>query len=149
MSQITTEDEASPDLSVPGLATARLYLCTDARRERGDFADFLRADYGGGTDVIQLRDKSLDAAEEHKHLGVLRGVTAEFGKPLAVNDRADLALLSGAPVFLVDQRDLPLPGVIRSLLGPAAIVGLFRHDPAQISVTTSNPITDYFCVGSR
>ena len=146
MSQITTEDEASPVLSVPGLATARLYLCTDARRERGDFADFLRAAYAGGVDIIQLRDKRLDAAEELELLGVLREVAQEYGKPFAVNDRADLAMLTGAPVFHVGQRDLPLPGV-RSLLGPSVALGLSSHDPAQISAAAANPLTDYFCVG--
>lgn len=146
MSQITTEDEASPVLSAPGLATARLYLCTDARRERGDFADFLRAAYVGGVDIIQLRDKSLDAAEELELLGVLREVAQEYGKPFAVNDRADLAMLTGAPVFHVGQRDLPLPGV-RSLLGPSVALGLSSHDPAQISAAAANPLTDYFCVG--
>lgn len=146
MSQITTEDEASPVLSAPGLATARLYLCTDARRERGDFADFLRAAYAGGVDIIQLRDKRLDAAEELELLGVLREVAQEYGKPFAVNDRADLAMLTGAPVFHVGQRDLPLPGV-RSLLGPSVALGLSSHDPAQISAAAANPLTDYFCVG--
>lgn len=146
MSQITTEDEASPDLSTLGLAAARLYLCTDARRERGDFADFLRAAYAGGVDIIQLRDKSLDAAEELELLGVLREVAQEYGKPFAVNDRADLAMLAGAPVFHVGQRDLPLPGV-SSLLGPSVALGLSSHDQAQISAAAANPLTDYFCVG--
>jgi thiamine-phosphate pyrophosphorylase len=146
MSQITTQDEATPALTSPGLAAARLYLCTDARAERGDFADFLRAAYAGGVDIIQLRDKNLDAAEELEMLGVLRGVAEECGKLWSVNDRADLAMLSGAPVFHVGQTDLPLPGV-RSLLGPSVVLGLSSHDPAQITVAAADPNTDYFCVG--
>src|SRR5438309_1307274 len=39
------------------LAKARLYLCTDARRERGDLAEFADAALAGGVDIIQLRDK--------------------------------------------------------------------------------------------
>lgn len=39
------------------LASARLYLCTDARRERGDLAQFAEAALAGGVDIIQLRDK--------------------------------------------------------------------------------------------
>ena len=39
------------------LATASLYLCTDARRERGDLAEFADAALAGGVDIIQLRDK--------------------------------------------------------------------------------------------
>jgi thiamine-phosphate pyrophosphorylase len=146
MSQITTQDEAAPVLTAPSLAAARLYLCTDARAERGDFADFLRAAYAGGVDIIQLRDKTLDAAEELELLGVLRGVAEECGKLWSVNDRADLAMLSGASVFHVGQKDLPLPGV-RSLLGPSVTVGLSSHDPAQISAAATDPNSDYFCVG--
>ena len=146
MSQITSQDEATPVLSAPGLADARLYLCTDARSEREDFADFLRAAYAGGVDIIQLRDKNLDAGQELELLHVLRGVAEEFGKLWSVNDRADLAMLSGAPVFHVGQKDLPLPGV-RSLLGSSAIVGLSSHDSVQITAAAADPNTDYFCVG--
>ena len=39
------------------LDTAKLYLCTDARRERGDLAEFADAALAGGVDIIQLRDK--------------------------------------------------------------------------------------------
>src|SRR5690606_24460207 len=39
------------------LATARVYLCTDARRDTGDLAEFAEAALAGGVDIIQLRDK--------------------------------------------------------------------------------------------
>ena len=38
------------------LADARLYLCTDARRSRGDLVPFLDAVLGAGVDIIQLRE---------------------------------------------------------------------------------------------
>lgn len=132
--------------SVPDLAAARLYLCTDSRPGRGDFADFLRSAYAGGVDIIQLRDKSIEAGEELALLDILRGVAEEFGKLWAVNDRADIAALSGAPVFHVGQLDLPLPAV-RTLLGPGVSSGLSSHDPEQVSAAAANPDADYFCVG--
>ena len=46
------------------LRDARLYVCVTARRERGDLREFLHAAYAGGTDIIQLRDKTLEAATE-------------------------------------------------------------------------------------
>lgn len=146
MSQITTTDDESTPPTSPSITSARLYLCTDARKERGDFADFLRAAYAGGVDIIQLRDKNIDAAEELELLGVLRSVAEECGRLWSVNDRADLALLTGAPVFHVGQLDLPLPSV-RSLLGPTVTLGLSSHDTTQISAAASDPDTDYFCVG--
>lgn len=132
--------------TTPPIAGARLYLCTDSRAKQGDFADFLRAAYAGGVDIIQLRDKSLEAAAELELLEVLRSVAQEFGKLWAVNDRADIAALGGAPVFHVGQKDLPLPAA-RSLLGPTVSMGLSSHDPAQISAAAAHPDADYFCVG--
>ncbi|MHA7268854.1 thiamine phosphate synthase [Arthrobacter sp. HLT1-20] len=146
MSSSSITYDATPALSTPTLATARLYLCTDARQEQGDFADFLRAAYAGGVDIIQLRDKSIEAGEELELLGVLRSVAEESGKLWAVNDRADIALLSDAPVFHVGQKDLPLPAA-RSLLGAKVSMGLSSHDPAQISAAAAHPDADYFCVG--
>ncbi|PYI37156.1 thiamine phosphate synthase [Arthrobacter psychrolactophilus] len=125
---------------------ARLYLCTDARAKQGDFADFLRAAYAGGVDIIQLRDKSLEAAEELELLAVLRSVAQECGKLWSVNDRADIASLSGAPVFHIGQKDLPLPAA-RSLIGADVVMGLSSHDPSQVSAAAVHPEADYFCVG--
>ena len=97
------------------LATARLYLCTDARKRQGDFEDFVDAAFEGGVDIIQLRDKTLEAAEELELLAVLQGVAQRHGRLWAVNDRADVANVSGAPVFHIGQKDLPLT-VARRLL---------------------------------
>ncbi|PYI69356.1 thiamine phosphate synthase [Arthrobacter livingstonensis] len=146
MSLPSVTHDATTIAPAPSIGDARLYVCTDARRERGDFADFLRAAYAGGVDIIQLRDKSLEAAEELILLAVLRNVAEEFGKLWAVNDRADIAQLSGAPVFHVGQKDLPLPAA-RSLVGPSVALGLSSHDPAQAAAAAADPLADYFCVG--
>lgn len=145
MSSTFAIHDATP-ATIPPLADARLYLCTDARRGRGDFADFLRRAYDGGVDIIQLRDKTLEAGAELALLEVLRGVAEEFGKLWAVNDRADLAVVAGAPVFHVGQLDLPLPAV-RTLVGPDVSTGLSTHDPGQAAAAAADPDTDYFCVG--
>ncbi|RNL53306.1 thiamine phosphate synthase [Arthrobacter oryzae] len=141
-----------PDASYDSapLQTARLYLCTDARRDRGDFESFVDAAFAGGVDIIQLRDKSLEAAEELELLSVLAAVAQRHGQLWAVNDRADVASLSGAPVLHVGQKDLP-PGAARSLLGPAAVLGLSTHSPrevdAAIAAAQGPGALDYFCVG--
>lgn len=49
---------------------ARLYLCTDARRRQGDLPEFLDAVLASGVDIVQLRDKGMEAAEELDHLQV-------------------------------------------------------------------------------
>lgn len=125
---------------------ARLYLCTDARKTQGDLAAFLDAAYAGGVDIIQLRDKTIEAAEELELLAVLRDVAQRHGKAWAVNDRADIAALSGAQVFHVGQKDLS-PLAARRFIGEEAIIGLSSHTPGQISAAIEAPGLDYFCVG--
>lgn len=131
------------------LASARLYLCTDARRGRGDFAGFVDAAFAGGVDIIQLRDKAIEAAEELELLDVLREAAIRHGRLWAVNDRADIGSLSGAPVFHIGQKDLPLAAA-RSFLESAAI-GLSTHSPEQVDAAIAaadGPAgLDYFCVG--
>ena len=130
--------------------TARLYLCTDARQGRGDFADFVDAAFAGGVDIIQLRDKSLEAAEELELLEVLHQAAHRHDRLWAVNDRADLASLSGAPVFHIGQKDIPL-GAARKFLGKDAMIGLSTHSPEQvdaaIAASAGRNGLDYFCVG--
>ncbi|SEM71036.1 thiamine-phosphate diphosphorylase [Cryobacterium luteum] len=126
--------------------TARLYLCTDARKDRGDFADFVHAAFAGGVDIIQLRDKTIDAAEELDYLEILRTVAEQRARLWAVNDRADIAGLAGAPVFHVGQTDLPLASA-RTLLGPAPRIGLSTHTPEQVDAALAADNLDYFCVG--
>ncbi|WP_077490005.1 thiamine phosphate synthase [Sinomonas mesophila] len=141
------------------LTDAQLYVCTDARTDRGDFEDFLDAAFSGGVDIIQLRDKGLEAARELELLEVLRAVAERHGKLWAVNDRADVAALSGAPVFHIGQKDLPLPAVRRIVVGPVA-VGLSTHTADQVDAAidagstrgtagaaADNGSLDYFCTG--
>ncbi|WP_241982893.1 MULTISPECIES: thiamine phosphate synthase [Cryobacterium] len=125
---------------------ARLYLCTDARKSRGDFAEFLDAAFAGGVDIIQLRDKTIEAAEELELLEILRDTAERHGKLWAVNDRADIAVLVEAPVFHIGQKDLPLASA-RKLLGETAAIGLSSHTPEQIDAALAAEALDYFCVG--
>ena len=133
-----------------GLSSARLYLCTDARKDRGDFGQFVDAAFAGGVDIIQLRDKTIEAAEELELLAVLKETAERHGRLWAVNDRADIAVLSGAPVFHIGQKDLPLAAA-RTLLNGNAAIGLSSHAPEQVDAALSAAAgpagLDYFCAG--
>jgi thiamine-phosphate pyrophosphorylase len=128
------------------LAEARLYLCTDAREDSGDLEDFLHAALAGGVDVVQLRDTTLDVARELELHGLVARVAAEHGALWAVNDRADVARLAGAPVVHMGQRDLPVPGV-RTLLGKDPVLGRSTHSAVQAAEAEADSDVDYFCVG--
>ena len=119
------------------LADARLYLCTDGRRAQGDLPAFLDAVLGGGVDIVQLREKGLEAGEELALLEVFAAACRRHGALLAVNDRADVALAAGADVLHLGQDDLPV-SVARRVLGPGPIIGLSSHSPAQAAPNTSS-----------
>ncbi len=150
LAAVTTTSSTGPATAGTDLRTrlraARLYLCTDAREDRGDLEDFLHAVLAGGVDVVQLRDKTLDVARELELQELVARVATEHGALWAVNDRADVASLTGAPVVHTGQRDLPVAAV-RTLLGPAPVLGRSTHSAAQASAADADPDVDYFCVG--
>ncbi len=125
---------------------ARLYLCTDAREQRGDLPEFLDAVLGAGVDIVQLRQKGLEARRELEYLEVFARACARHGKLLAVNDRADLAFAAGAPVLHLGQDDLPTAAA-RRILGPRRVLGRSTHEPSQVDAALADPETGYFCVG--
>jgi thiamine-phosphate pyrophosphorylase len=128
------------------LAAARLYLCTDARRRQGDLAEFLDAVLAGGVDIVQLREKGLEAREELALLEVFADACLRHGRLLAVNDRADVALAAGADVLHLGQDDLPVP-VARQILGPGPLIGRSSHSPSQSALAAVEEGVDYFCAG--
>jgi thiamine-phosphate pyrophosphorylase len=128
------------------LAAARLYLCTDGRRAQGDLPGFLDTVLAGGVDIIQLREKGLEAAEELSLLSVFADACRRHGRLLAVNDRADIALAAGADVLHLGQDDLPVP-VTRQILGPGPLIGRSSHSRAQSSLACLEEGVDYFCAG--
>lgn len=137
------------------LATARLYLCTDARRELGDLAEFVAAALRGGVDIVQLRDKGsagerefgpLEARDEIELLSRLREIAHAHGALVAVNDRADIARAAGADVLHLGQGDIPVP-TAREIVGADVLIGLSTHDAAQVGRAATEPGVDYFCTG--
>jgi len=128
------------------LSDARLYLCTDAREKQGDLEQFLDAALAGGVDIVQLRQKEMEAADELAALKVFADACKRHGKLLAVNDRADIAFASGADVLHLGQRDLPVHAA-RAIIGPGPIIGRSTHTFSQVNAAVGEQGSDYFCVG--
>jgi thiamine-phosphate pyrophosphorylase len=135
----------SPDLRA-ALADARLYLCTDARSAQGDLPEFLDAVLGAGVDIVQLRDKGLQAKDELRHLETVAAAAERHGKLFAVNDRADLALAVQAPILHLGQDDLPV-AMARAVVGEMPLIGRSTHSPAQFDAACREPGVDYCCAG--
>ncbi|WP_225798710.1 thiamine phosphate synthase [Streptomyces sp. NK15101] len=128
------------------LADARLYLCTDARKRQGDLPDFLDAVLSSGVDIVQLRDKGMEAGEELEHLAVFADAARRHGRLLAVNDRADVAHAIGSDVLHLGQGDLPVPAA-RAILGDGVLIGRSCHAEAEVAAAAAEPGVDYFCTG--
>ncbi|MFC9297788.1 thiamine phosphate synthase [Streptomyces sp. NPDC057011] len=128
------------------LSDARLYLCTDARKKQGDLSEFLDAVLAGGVDIVQLRDKGMEAGEELEHLQVFAEAARRHGKLLAVNDRADVAHAIGSDVLHLGQGDIPVPAA-RAILGERVLIGRSCHAEAEVDAAVAEPGVDYFCTG--
>ena len=133
-------------MSTVSLADARLYLCTDARQRQGDLADFLDAVLANGVDIVQLRQKGMEARDELRCLETFAAAAHRHGRLWAVNDRADIARASGAPVLHLGQDDLPVP-VAREICGEGILIGRSTHSPAQFDAGLAEPGVDYVCAG--
>lgn len=130
------------------LSDARLYLCTDARKRQGDLPEFLDAVLSGGVDIVQLRDKGMEAGEELEHLRVFAEAARRHGKLLAVNDRADVAHAIGSDVLHLGQGDIPVPAARAILGGPdEVLIGRSCHAEVEVDAAVAEPGVDYFCTG--
>ena len=125
------------------LEQAVLYLCTGIRPDLGSFVS---AALAGGVDIVQLREKGLEARPELAALSVIAEQCARYGALLAVNDRADVALAAGADILHLGQDDLPVSDA-RRILGDDIAIGRSTHSLDQASDALVEPGVDYFCVG--
>jgi thiamine-phosphate pyrophosphorylase len=126
----------------------RLYAIADAAvlRARGvglrGFADGLRA---AGVELVQLRDKEGSPQKILAAAQVLREVFAGSCCRLIMNDRADLAVLSGFDGVHVGQDDLS-PADAKAVCGQSAVVGLSTHNEQQLRSAATGP-ADYLAIG--
>jgi thiamine-phosphate pyrophosphorylase len=99
----------------------------------------------GGARVLQLRDKHGSSGDFLSLTDALVERARAVDAIVIVNDRADIARMSGASGVHVGQEDLTVAEV-RSLLGAGAVVGISTHDRAQIDAATRTDAT-YVAVG--
>jgi len=121
----------------PDLSARRLYLCTP---DRPDLADFVTACIEGGVDLVQLREKHLEARPLLARAEVAAAVCRAHGVPFVLNDRPDLARAMEADGVHVGQDDVPAR-VARDIVGPDAIVGLSTHGEADLEGAAGEEVT--------
>lgn len=119
-----------------------LYLCTP---DRPDLERFLEQCIRGGVDIVQLREKHLEARPLLERARVAIHICRDHGVPFIFNDRPDLALECDADGVHVGQDDAPV-SLARRILGPERIVGLSTHAPAELEVALREDV-DYVSAG--
>jgi thiamine-phosphate pyrophosphorylase len=107
--------------------------------------DLARALLDGGARIVQVRGKRLGSGPLLDLCDTVVRLAAPYGARVIVNDRPDLARLSGAAGVHVGQDDLP-PAEARAIVGPDAIVGCSTHTVTQIEVAQSEPVS-YVAIG--
>ena len=99
-----------------------LYVITDAALLPGrPHVEIARAALAGGADAVQLRDKSATAQNLCAAAIEIQPLTRKFGAVFLVNDRVDVALVTGADGAHVGQDDLPAREARRLLPRPAVL----------------------------
>ena len=99
----------------------------------------------GGARWLQVRAKRLHSGRLLKLCDEVVELARPYGATVVVNDRADLAWLSGAAGVHLGQEDLA-PAAARRLLGAEAIVGYSTHSSSQIASARREPLS-YLAVG--
>jgi thiamine-phosphate pyrophosphorylase len=107
--------------------------------------DLAAAYLSGGATLLQLRAKSAPSGWLLDVASTIVTLAHQDNALVIINDRADLARLSGADGVHVGQEDLP-PASVRRVVGAEAIVGLSTHTPEQVDLAVREPVT-YIAIG--
>ena len=122
-----------------------LYLITDAAPRAQPFDAFLAEVIDAGVGMVQLRDRALSDRQLLDAARVFARTCRDNGALFIVNDRVDIALLSGADGVHLGQDDAH-PDDVRTLAGNDFIVGLSSHSAEQIAAANETS-ADYVGVG--
>jgi thiamine-phosphate pyrophosphorylase len=112
----------------------RLIVITDDEMAgpRG-LAGIIRQALQAGAPAIQLRNKTATARELVEQAEMLLPIVHEFGARLFINDRVDVALITGADGVHLGPRDLPIEAA-RRITPPAFLIGYSCDDPASARI---------------
>jgi thiamine-phosphate pyrophosphorylase len=124
---------------------ARLYLVAPANLAAGPLVSLVGELASAGVDLIQLREKEMEAGDLLRIGGALQEECSSAGIPFILNDRPDVALALGADGVHVGQNDLPVD-VVRRIF-PTGIVGLSTHAPHEVDGSLAAGGLDYIAVG--
>jgi len=117
-------------------------VCAAAGRAPLDVA---RAFLSAGARWLQLRFKSMPSGQFLELANLVVEDAREAGATVIINDRADVARLSGAHGLHVGQTDLT-PVDARVVIGSDSILGLSTHTAEQWNAAVREPVS-YIAIG--
>jgi thiamine-phosphate pyrophosphorylase len=120
----------------------RLYSIADA--SFGNPVELANSLFSGGARLVQVRNKKARAGELLKQVDRIL-VLAPKGAEVIVNDRVDVALISGAAGVHLGQKDVP-PTEARHILGSRRVIGVSTHSLEQ-ALEADKLAVDYIGVG--
>jgi thiamine-phosphate pyrophosphorylase len=94
--------------------------------------------------ILQIRHKGFLSREILDVIEAVSGMCRAAGVLLVVNDRADIARLTGAALHL-GQDDLP-PSAARKIMGPDLLIGFSTHNEQQLRAAASESV-EYLAIG--
>lgn len=127
------------------LADARLYVLVEGGPAEAAFSQLVESLVDAGVSAIQLRDKQLADRELLARAKSLRDLTRGTPTLFIMNDRPDLAVLSGADGVHVGQEELSAKDA-RRIVGPTQLVGVSTHSLEQAKAAVLGG-ADYIGVG--
>lgn len=127
------------------LHKALLYLVTPAMPAAGDLASFLPRVLEAGVDMVQLREKDMEAKHLLEHCAIVRRICNEFGALFFVNDRIDVAIAAQADGVHLGQEDMPLYEV-GAQAGEEMLSGISTHSEGQVLEACASSAS-YMAVG--
>ncbi len=98
-----------------------------------------------GVRALQYRDKGSPTRQLFERCRQLAVLAGSYRSLFIVNDRADVALLTGAAGVHLGQDDLPVE-LARALLPPGSVIGLSTHNLAQVRAGEATS-ADYLAIG--
>jgi thiamine-phosphate pyrophosphorylase len=123
----------------------RLYVLITESVCKRPWMEVAEAAIAGGADCLQLREKTLEGGELLRRARDLVSLCRRHAALCIINDRPDIAVLSGADGIHVGQDDLPATEA-RKIVGPDRIVGVSTHNLAQAKQAVLDG-ADYVGVG--
>jgi len=128
------------------LSLQKIYPITDRNLSGLSHAEQVARFIDGGATLIQIREKNLSSGEFYADAEAVVKIAGEAKVRILINDRVDIALMTGADGVHLGQHDLPAAAA-RKLLGPDAVIGISTHSIQQIREALVDGNADYIAFG--